>query len=253
LIRFEDEETRRIMRVLASQPDSHFRDLMRRTGVAQNSLNQRLEKLKRAGYVREKRLRQQRQFCLTKKGYRGTYEDGTQQGKEFLEFLRQTAYGKQLLEHMDWLEREMIRLYGSHEYERLDKIERRLAYLASRGDKIDEVKEAVRITRNALQKLAGGEEKVDAAEGLHLLFHLDEEVINYIRALGFARFGVDLVFREEKANDWMQIPEDLVAEAKRDLDADRTEALAIIQAINALPSSRLSEEQLERQYTAKTG
>ena len=258
MTRFEDEETRRIMRAIAKRPEIHFRDLMRGTEVAQNSLNPRLEKLKKAGYINEKRSGQRRQFRLTKKGYRATYEDGSQQGREFYEFLKETAYGKQLLEATDWLEREVMRLHTFREYERLHEIERRLDHLANRGDKIEEVKETLRIMWNALEKLSRDEEKADLkdlAERLHLLFQFDEDVLGYIRLLGLARFGVDLIFLKEaggRSDDWLHMPHDMIADAKDNLDADRTKALAVIQAINALQSSQPSKEQLEHRNPVKT-
>jgi hypothetical protein len=242
MTRFEDEETRRIMRAIAQQPETHFRDLMRRTKVAQNSLNPRLEKLKRTGYVREKRIGQQRQFHQTRKGYRATYEDAVQQGKEFSEFLRETAYGKQLLETVNWLEHEVIRLYLGYERERLDMIQRRLDYLANRGDKIEEIREVLQSVRNTYEKISQDSEKIHPEQTLNHLFQFGEEVIGYIRSLGLA-IGADLILREEKDSSWLNLPDHLVSDVKKGLQKDKARALAVMQAIkNTQPQKKVTSE-----------
>jgi len=254
---FEDEETRRIMRTVVMKPGAHVNELIRSANVVQNSFYPRIASLLKQGLLSEKKELNRRQFYPTKKGYRATYEDGTRQGREFLEFLKETAYGKQLLEATDWLEREVMRLHTYGEYERLHEIERRLDHLANRGDKIEEVKETLRIMWNALEKLSRDEEKADLkdlAERLHLLFQFDEDVLGYIRLLGLARFGVDLIFLKEaggRSDDWLHMPHYMIADAKDNLDADRTKALAVIQAINALQSSQPSKEQLEHRNPVK--
>jgi len=211
---------------------------MRGTEVAQNSLNPRLEKLKKAGYINEKRSGQRRQFRLTKKGYRATYEDGSQQGREFYEFLKETSHGKQLLETLSWLEHELVRFYLFHERERLDKIQRRLDYLANSEHEIEllthqiakEIGEAVRGARNTYETISRDSEKLHPELTLLHLFQFGEEVIGYIRSLGLT-VGIELIFGEEKDSPWLNVPDYLTADAKKGLQEDRARALAVMQAI----------------------
>ena len=235
---FEDEETRKIMRALARIEALHVRGLMDATTLPQNPLYMRLDRLAKARLIKERRVGKHRMFSLTKKGYRATYEDGTQQGREFMEFLKESAYGKQLLETMTSLERELIRFYLHHEGKRLDAIEHRLDYLANSEYEIElltyqiakEIGEAVRGARNTYEMISRDSEKIPPHQTLLHLHQFGEEVIGYIRSLGLT-VGIELVFGEEKDSPWLNAPDYLTADAKKGLQEDRARALAVMQAI----------------------
>jgi len=105
-----DDETRRIMRALAKTPTIHVRGLMYRTNIPQNPLYDRLRKIEKAKFIKERRVGKQRQFQLTRRGFAAIYKDGVAQSKEFIEFLKETPEGKKVLDRMDFYEYALARM-----------------------------------------------------------------------------------------------------------------------------------------------
>lgn len=95
-----DAKTIAILKAIEAEKETHFRGLMKATGVGQNALNPRINKLKRAGRVKERQVGQRRLFSLTAKGYQALKDHYAARGAEFQAFLQMTAEGRALLENM---------------------------------------------------------------------------------------------------------------------------------------------------------
>ena len=107
-----DEESRRIMRNVAAKPGIHVNELIRSTGVVQNSFYPRLEKLMKAGLIGEKKVLNRRQFHVTKKGYRAILDDGAAQRKDFESVLRETKLGSYMLTRIETDRATIARIYS---------------------------------------------------------------------------------------------------------------------------------------------
>lgn len=95
-----DVKTLEILKAIEAEKEIHFRGLIRATGMGQNALNPRINNLKQAGRVKERRVGQRRQFFLTAKGYQAVKDHYASRGADLIAFLQMTKEGKELLERI---------------------------------------------------------------------------------------------------------------------------------------------------------
>jgi len=89
------------MRTIARVPAIHFREIIDKTGVVQNPLYARLNRLKKMKLVKEKRTGNRRQFYVTDKGLQAIHEDGCAENEDFVEFLNSIPQGRKLIDEME--------------------------------------------------------------------------------------------------------------------------------------------------------
>jgi len=89
------------MRTIARVPAIHFREIIDKTGVVQNPLYARLNRLKKMKLVKEKRTGNRRQFYVTDKGLQAIHEDGRAENEDFVKFLNSIPQGRKLIDEME--------------------------------------------------------------------------------------------------------------------------------------------------------